>query len=113
VHSYLQLLERLEVAGNRYRRATDLLKFSSSSLGGAWRRVICTRRQFWKVSLNWPTSIKPGAQGAARLRHVCSDCAEQSQYDKIARKSGVFQLRLKRQRNDWLLRGESEESSHG
>ena len=32
MHSYLQLLERLEVAGNRYRRATDLLKYSSSSL---------------------------------------------------------------------------------
>jgi small-conductance mechanosensitive channel/predicted nucleic acid-binding Zn-ribbon protein len=87
VPSYLELLERLEVAGNRYRRATDLVRYSSSSFE---RSLAESHLQFTKevlesefelaeieaktLALNQPGASESGAPSAA----------EQSQYDKIA-----------------------------
>lgn len=87
-HSYLQLLERLEVAGNRYRRATDLLKYSSSSLERSLAEShLQLARQFLESefeladveskSLALNEAVTP--EGAS-----APTAAEQSQYDKIA-----------------------------
>ena len=88
VHSYLQLLERLEVAGSRYRRATDLLKYSSSSLERSLAEShLQLARQFLEsefeladvesksLALNEAATTEGGSAPTA---------AEQSQYDKIA-----------------------------
>ncbi|HEX2521729.1 MAG TPA: hypothetical protein VHP35_06340, partial [Terriglobia bacterium] len=87
--SYLELLERLEVAGNRYRRATDLVRYSSSSFE---RSLAESHLQFTKEVLEsefelaeieaktLALSQSPGASESG----ASPSAAEQSQYDKIA-----------------------------
>src|SRR6476660_3862675 len=88
VHSYLQLLERLEVAGSRYRRATDLLKYSSSSLE---RSLAESHLQLARQFLESEFELADVESKSLALKEAgTSDgssaptAAEQSQYDKIA-----------------------------
>jgi len=88
VPSYLELLERLEVAGNRYRRATDLVRYSSSSFE---RSLAESHLQFTKEVLESEFELaeieaktlalsQPGASES----DASPSAAEQGQYDKIA-----------------------------
>jgi len=87
-HSYLQLLERLEVAGNRYRRATDLLKYSSSSLERSLAEShLQLTRQFLESEFELAdVEAKSLALNEAGTSEgtAAPTAAEQSQYDKIA-----------------------------
>jgi small-conductance mechanosensitive channel/predicted nucleic acid-binding Zn-ribbon protein len=87
VHSYLQLLERLEVAGNRYRRATDLLTFSSSSLERSLAEShLQLTRQFLESEFELADveSKSLALNEAGDSEASAPTAAEQSQYDKIA-----------------------------
>ena len=87
VHSYLQLLERLEVAGSRYRRATDLLKFSSSSLERSLAEShLQLTRQFLESEFELADveSKSLALNEAGTSEASAPTAAEQSQYDKIA-----------------------------
>lgn len=89
VHTYLQLLERLELAGNRYRRATDLQERSGSSLeeGSLVASHLQLTRQFLESEFQLAdieaknlalSEAAPAESGAAPT------AAEQAQYEKIA-----------------------------
>src|SRR4029077_17769095 len=87
VHTYLQLLERLEVAGNRYRRATDLLKYSSSSLE---RSLAESHLQLARQFLESEFELADVESKSLALQEsgtsdsaAAPTAAEQSQYDKI------------------------------
>jgi len=87
-HSYLQLLERLEVAGNRYRRATDLLKYSSSSLE---RSLADSHLQLARQFLESEFELADVESKSLALNEAGTSestaaptAAEQSQYDTIA-----------------------------
>ena len=88
MHSYLQLLERLEVAGNRYRRATDLLKYSNSSLE---RSLAESHLQLARQFLESESELADVESKSLALNEAGTSestaaptAAEQSQYDKIA-----------------------------
>jgi small-conductance mechanosensitive channel len=88
VHSYLQLLERLELAGNRYRRATDLLKYSSSSLE---RSLAESHLQLTRQLLESEFDLADVEAKSLALNEASTSesaaaptAAAQSQYDKIA-----------------------------
>jgi small-conductance mechanosensitive channel len=88
MHSYLQLLERLEVAGNRYRRATDLLKYSSSSLERSFAEShLQLTREFLESEFQLAEieakSLALNEAGTSEST-ASPTAAEQSQYDKIA-----------------------------
>lgn len=87
-HSYLQLLERLEVAGNRYRRATDLLKYSGSSLERSLAEShLLLARQFLESEFELADIESKNLalkEAAAPGNTAASSDAEQSQYDQIA-----------------------------
>src|SRR5262245_10819568 len=94
VHSYLQLLERIEVAGNRYRRATDLLKYSSSSLE---RSLAESHLQLTRQLLESEFELAENEAKSLALKQAdvaesgsAATTADQSQYDKIA--AEVWQL---------------------
>lgn len=87
-HSYVQLLERLEIAGNRYRRATDLLKYSASSFE---RSLAETHLQLSRDFLDSEFQLADIESKSLALREgssettvASSNTAEQSQYDKMA-----------------------------
>ncbi|MCI0420785.1 MAG: hypothetical protein L0312_16420, partial [Acidobacteria bacterium] len=88
-HSYIQLLERLEIAGNRYRRATDLLKYSSSSLERSLAEShLQLTREFLESEFQLAEieskSLALNQAGAIESAAASPTAAEQSQYDKIA-----------------------------
>src|SRR5262245_31715577 len=88
IHSYLQLLERLEVAGKRYRRSTDLLKYSGSSLE---RSFADSHLQLTRQLLESEFELADNEAKSLALNQAVTGeggtaptAAEQSEYDKIA-----------------------------
>jgi small-conductance mechanosensitive channel len=88
MYSYLQLLERIEVAGNRYRRATDLLKYSSSSLERSLAEShLQLARQFLESEFELADIESKSLvlkEAGTSENTAAPTAAEQGQYDKIA-----------------------------
>ena len=87
-HSYVQVLEHIERAGNHYRRAMDLVKFSDSSLERSLaeshlqlsRQFLESEFQLAEIESKVLALTEPGSKEAPAATPTA---AEQSQYEKI------------------------------
>ncbi len=87
-HSYVHLLERLEIAGNRYRRATDLLRYSASSFERSLAEShLQISREFLESEFQLADIESKSLalrEGSSETTAASPNTAEQSQYDKMA-----------------------------
>src|SRR5262245_57157737 len=82
----IQILERIEQAGNRYRTAIDLLKYSSSALERSLadahlqltRSILEGEFQLAEIESKYLALNEPSSSGASAAQ------MDQSQYDKAA-----------------------------
>ncbi len=87
--TYVELLERIEIAGNRYRHAMDLVKYSNSSLERSLAEShVSLCREFLESEFQLAEIeskvLATQAQSNATGRAAAANSAEQSQYDSVA-----------------------------